>query len=134
MPVVDADFSDIKIIGLDDDYTVTSPQDASLLYIFLKLSQTPPPLWQKHFTEARKIPRHPKWRRAWLDRKFIVVECKPDELEAVHLNDLKHDVATANAKYRAYVEDQTQSIRLREQTQSIDRTRLREIKGRLNFD
>jgi hypothetical protein len=128
------DFTDIKIVSLEDDLTVESPNNPALRYIYLKLSQTPPPLWTKYFTESRKIARHPRWRNIWIDRKFIVAECVPEELETHHLKDLKQDLANANANYRKYLELQTRSEVRQRESQSIERDRLREMKSRLNFD
>ena len=131
---MEIDFIDIKIVGLEDDMTVQSPNNPALRYIYLKLSQTPPPLWQKYFAESRKIARHTKWRNIWIDRKFIIVECIPEELETHHLKDLKQDLAHANANYRKYLEMQVSTDVRSQQTQSIERERLREMKNRLNFD
>ena len=131
---MEIDFTEIKIVGLDDDMTVESPNNPALRYIYLKLSQTPPPLWQRHFADSRKIPRHTKWRHAWIDRKFIIVECVPTEIETHHLNDLKKDVFYANSKYREYLLQQVQVQKRGEHTQRIERDHLREMKSRLNFD
>jgi hypothetical protein len=131
---MDIDFIDIKIVSLEDDMTVESPNNPNLFYIFLKLSQTPPPLWQKYFAESRKIPRHPKWRHIWIDRKFLVAECLPAEIETHHLPDLKKDIAYANAKYFEYLRQQAGTEHKKLATQSIERDKLREMKGRLKFD
>jgi len=113
---------------------VPSPRDPSLFYVFLKLSQTPPPLWQHHFKNSRKISRHPHWREAWIDRKFIVVECLTDELEKYHLNDLKQDIAFANKAYREHVQLQARAEMQRAQSHQSEREKLRDIKRRLSFD
>ena len=131
---MEIDFTDIKIVSLEDDLTVASPNNPALRYIYLKLSQTPPPLWQKYFAESRKVPRHTRWRHIWIDRKFLVVECVPEEIETHHLNDLKHDVTHCNSHYRQYLQGQYGMEVKQQETQSIERARLREIKGRLNFD
>ena len=131
---MDLDFVDIKIVGLDDDMTVESPNNPALRYIYLRLSQPPPPLWQKHFAESRRIARHTKWRQIWIDRKFLVVECVPDEIETHHLRDLKQDVAFANTNYRTYLQHQARSEMKQAQTVSLERDRLRDMKSRLNFD
>jgi hypothetical protein len=131
---MEIDFIDIKIAGLEDDLTVESPNNPALRYIYLRLSQTPPPLWQKYFAESRKIARHTKWRQIWIDRKYLVVECVPEEIETHHLNDLKQDVAYANTNYRQYLHHQARADFQKEKTQSIERDRLREMKSRLNFD
>jgi hypothetical protein len=131
---MEIDFIDIKIVGLEDDMTVESPNNPALRYIYLKLSQTPPPLWQKYFEESRKIARHARWRHIWIDRKFLVVECVPEEIETHHLNDLKLDVSRANSNYRHYLQHRVRADLQQEKTQLIERDRLREMKSRLNFD
>jgi hypothetical protein len=131
---MEIDFIDIKIVGLEDDLTVESPNNPALRYIYLRLSQTPPPLWQKYFAESRKVARHARWRQIWVDRKYLVVECVPEEIETHHLNDLKQDVAHANSHYRQYLQHQYRNELKKVQTQSIERDRLREMKSRLNFD
>ena len=131
---MDIDFVDIKIVGLEDDMTVESPNNPALRYIYLRMSQTPPPLWAKSFAESRKIARHPKWRHIWIDRKYLVVECIPDEIETHHLNDLKKDVFYANSKFREYLKHQAKMEHRSAETQSIEREKLREMKSRLNFD
>ncbi len=128
------DFIDLKIVGFEDEMTVDSPNDPALRYLYLRLSQTPPPLWQKYFAESRKVARHARWRHIWVDRKYLVVECVPTELETHHLNDLKQDIAFANSHFRQYMLHQTRSELQKEQTQSIERDRLREMKSRLKFD
>ncbi|HEY0256358.1 MAG TPA: hypothetical protein VGC39_02860 [Candidatus Methylacidiphilales bacterium] len=128
------DFIDLKIVGFEDEMTVDSPNDPALRYLYLRLSQTPPPLWQKYFAESRKVARHARWRHIWVDRKYLVVECVPTELETHHLNDLKQDITFANSHFRQYMLHQTRSELQKEQTQSIERDRLREMKSRLKFD
>ena len=131
---MDFDFADIKIVSLEEGLTVESPERPSLFYVYLRLSQTPPPIWQTYFKESRKVSRHPHWRRAWVDRKYIIVECPPAEIETHHLNDLKQDIATANEHYRKYLGQRTDPDHLREKSHALERDRLREMKGRLNFD
>jgi hypothetical protein len=131
---MDTDFIDIKIVSLEDDMTVESPNNPALRYIYLKLSQTPPPLWQKHFAVSRKIARHTKWRNIWIDRKFLVAECVPEEIETHHLGDLKKDLYYANSKYREYLRHQGQAETHLRQSQSIERDQLRDMKSRLKFD
>jgi hypothetical protein len=131
---MDPDFADIKIVSLEDELTVESPNNPALRYIYFKLSQSPPPGWQRSFADARKIARHPKWRRAWIDRKFIIVECVPAEIETHHLRDLKQDLAHANAQFRQYLQQQNRSTYQQRESQSLERDHLRDMKSRLNFD
>jgi hypothetical protein len=43
------------------------------------------------------------WRRAWIEGRYIIVHCVPDEVKKYHLNDIKQDVTNSNAKYREYL-------------------------------
>jgi len=131
---MESDFADIRIVSLEDEMMVVSPRFPSLFYIYLRLSQTPPPLWKDHFKKSRAISRHTHWREAWIDRKFIVVECLTDELEKYHLNDLRQDIAKANKAYREYLRQKSQAEFHKEKVHDSEREKLREIKGRLNFD
>jgi hypothetical protein len=131
---MEEDFAEIKIIGLEDEMTVESPVNPPLRYVFLRLSKTPPPIWQSYFKESRRISRHPRWRTAWIDRKYIVVECVPAEIETHHLNDLKHDVAVANQRTRDYFRHQSHADRQKQSAETRERERLREMKDRLNFE
>jgi len=128
------DFIDIRIVSLEEEMMVESPNDRALFHIYLRLSQTPPPLWQHHFRESRKVSRHPHWRQAWLDRKYIVVECPVHEIETYHLNDLKQDIAHANRQYRSHLERQAALEHQKEKATHQEREKLRELKDRLNFD
>jgi hypothetical protein len=131
---MDVDFTDIKIVSLEEELTAPSPNDPALRSVFLKLSATPPPGWVQSFNQSRKIARHVKWRKATVDRKFIVVECIPEEIESHHLRDLKQDVYYANGEYKKYLRQQYQGDYKAAQTQSLERDRIREMKDRLKFD
>jgi hypothetical protein len=131
---MDIDFADIKIVSLEDDLTAPSPNNPALRYVYLKLSATPPPGWTKAFNQSRKVARHTKWRNVMVDRKYLVVECIPEEVETHHLRDLKQDVYFANGEYKKYLQHQYHGEYKSVQTQSLERDRLREMKDRLKFD
>jgi hypothetical protein len=131
MPI---DYTDIRLVGLEEEMTVVSPERPPLSWIFLRLSHTPIPLWQSYFKEVRAIARHPRWRRAWVDRRFIVVECPPEEIETHHLRDLKQDVAQVNERCRKYLESRAAGRLPEDPSAHEAQAKLRDIKGRLNFD
>jgi hypothetical protein len=131
---MEPNFADVKIVGLEEELTVESPENPELRYVYFRLSQTPLPIWQSHFKESRKISRHPHWRHAWIDRKYIVVECLPEEIEKYHLQDLKQDVSKANQGCQNYLRTHSRADHDKESAHQHAVDRLREIKGRLNFD
>jgi hypothetical protein len=128
------DFTDIKIIGLEEEMTVESPTNPALTYVFFRLSQTPPPLWTKHFKQSRTIARSPRWRHIWVDRRYLMImECKVEEIEAL-LEEVKKDFAHSNQLYRQHLTHQTAAEQHKENQHLEQRDRLRDMKGRLNFD
>jgi len=131
---MEADFVEIRIVDLEEEMTVESPVHPPLRYVYLRLSQTPLPIWQSYFKESRSLSRHPHWRQAWIDRKYIVVECAPEEIEKYHFNDLKQDVSRANERCRDYLHRRHHADRQKGSADQNVRDHLREIKGRLNFD
>ncbi len=58
----------------------------------------------------------------------------PEEIETHHLADLKKDLYYANSKFREYLSHQVRTEKRSQQSQSLERDKLREMKGRLNFD
>lgn len=131
---MDLDFTDIKIVSLEDELTAPSPNNPALRYIYLKLSATPPPGWTKAFNQSRKVARHTKWRNVIVDRKYLVVECVPEEIETHHLRDLKQDIAYANGEYQKYLRHQYHNQSQATHTQKVEQDRIRDMKSRLNFD
>jgi uncharacterized protein YlbG (UPF0298 family) len=130
---MELDFADIKIVSLEDEMTVASPTYPALSYIYFRLSQTPPPLWTNHFKESRKIARNARWRHLWIDRRFLVMECTSEEVEA-NLQEVKKDLAHANHQYRQYLTHHLASEQHKEKFRGQQLDKLREMKGRLNFD
>ena len=43
------------------------------------------------------------WRHAWIEGKYVVIHCVPDEIKKYHLNDIKEDVTNSNQKYREFL-------------------------------
>jgi hypothetical protein len=96
-------FEDISIIGVEKGRAYRPDPEKLLYHLYLELSAHPPQEWAQIFEAERQFPRHTMWRHAWLDGKYVVVHCVPDELKQYHLPDLKQDVTNSNAKYREYL-------------------------------
>ncbi len=124
-------FVDIKIVGIEEE--VTYRPITRLYLVFLKLSHTPHSAWIRFFNESRKTPRHPLWRNATIDRRFIALECVPEEIETHLLEGLKQDVSFANARYREFLKKELQEeMAIRGKAPSADR--ITELRNRLKFD
>jgi hypothetical protein len=127
-------FEDIRITGLDDEKTF-KPNPKNLLYnIYLKLSSRPTIDWRNIFKAERSFPRHSMWREAWVEGDYIIIYCVPEELERYHLNDLKQDVSSCNAKYRKYLYETIQKENDTSLRKKKEREQFENLKNRLNFE
>jgi hypothetical protein len=100
----------------------------------LELSAAPPVEWEGIFLEERRLPRHTMWRRAWIEGRYIVIRCTPEELEKYHLRNLQDDVDGTNAKYREHLKKAAAAEQDEAQREQEERERLAGIKRRLKFD
>jgi hypothetical protein len=127
------DFKDIKVVDFLPELTRPSPKAAGLRHLYLKLSAQPPREWAAFFEEERRFPRHTMWRHAWVQGDCVVVDCVPDELEKYHLNDVKEDVASTNAKYRSYLEQRQRENDAENKRHAEEEQHLNDLKGKLKF-
>ncbi|MCC5842561.1 MAG: toll/interleukin-1 receptor domain-containing protein [Opitutales bacterium] len=96
-------FDDIAIRGIDKSKLYRPNPDKSLYHVYFELSRNPPREWTEIFDAERQFPRHSMWRHAWVEGRYIVVHCVPEEVKEYHLSDIKQDVETSNAKYRDFL-------------------------------
>lgn len=129
-----AAFEDIRIVDLDNSRSVKPDASKALYHMYLKLSTRPPGEWAEIFTAERRFPRHTMWRHAWSEGEYIVIHCVPDELERIHLKDLKQDVSRANEKYREHLTRVAQVQARDAQRQHAEEKQLQNIRDRLKFD
>jgi len=127
-------FEDIHIKEFDYERSYKPDPSKDLYNIYLKLSAVPPNEWVKIFDTERRFPRHPKWREAWIEEKYIIIYCLPEELEKVHDKDLREDVDNTNYKYRTLLTDRAQEEALKERKEEKELTRLKDIKDKLKFN
>jgi hypothetical protein len=102
--------------------------------MYLTLSAAPPEEWAQIFEERRRFPRHTSWRNAWIEGASIVIDCVPEEIERVHLSDLKEDVAACNKGYLEWRARAAAAAANRDEEERRERTRLEELQSRLKFD
>ena len=127
-------FQDIKIIDLDVNKTKPSNKAPGLRHMFLELSASPPGEWTKFFKNERNFPRHSMWRHAWIEGKYIVVDCVPEEIQQYHLKDLKADVSNSNDKYKEHVNRVADQNERDTNAAKVEAERLGGIKKGLDFD
>lgn len=99
-------FVDISISGVDKARTYSPDPAKALFNVYFSLSTYPPSEWVEIFDAERRFPRHTMWRKAWVEGNAVVVYCVPEEVKKYHLRDIKQDVASANTKYREYLQRQ----------------------------
>ena len=64
----------------------------------------------------------------------ILVDCVPEEIEQYHLRDLKEDVAKTNQNYRDYLARVARAQKQQEGAEQKEKSRLEDLKSRLEFD
>uniref|UniRef100_UPI0021491B68 hypothetical protein n=1 Tax=Tahibacter caeni TaxID=1453545 RepID=UPI0021491B68 len=99
--VMDADFQDIRIVDLDLARTTWSRVHESLRVMFLRLDREPPDTdWPRLFFEERESRIVARRRGLWIEENYISFDSLPEEVEKIHLPDIRQSMAYANRKYR----------------------------------
>jgi hypothetical protein len=97
----DADFDDIRIVDLDLSRTTWSRVHDSLRVMFLRLDREPPDTdWPRLFFEERESRIVARRRGLWIEENYISFDSLPEEVEKIHLPDIRKSIAYANRKYR----------------------------------
>jgi hypothetical protein len=127
-----ADFTDIRIVGLDEEHTTRSAPSEPFYDVHFVLSAEAPIGWCQ-ILQAHLGSRGVAGRRAWPQSNYVVVRCVIDEVERA-LAALGPVLETANREFRARL---TADDRARLAGEAYDRQegqKLREVKARLGFD
>lgn len=97
----DADFDDVRIVDLDLSRTTWSRVHESLRVMFLRLDREPPDTdWPRLFFEERESRIVARRRGLWIEENYISFDSLPEEVEKIHLPDIRRSMAYANRKYR----------------------------------
>jgi hypothetical protein len=96
-----AEFEDVRIVDLDLARTTWSRVHESLRVMFLRLDREPPDTdWPRLFFEERETRIVARRRGLWIEENYISFDSLPDEVEKIHLPDIRQSLAYANRKYR----------------------------------
>lgn len=99
---VESDFEDLRIVDLDLSKTTWSRVHDSLRVMFLRLDRPPPDTdWPRLFFEERETRIVARRRGLWIEDDYISFDTLPEEVETVHLPDIRLSIAYANRCYRA---------------------------------
>lgn len=131
----------IKIVSLDTSRTKPSSAGGNTMRnLYLELSEVPPSGWSNFFDQERNFSGHTihtMKRKAWIEGKYIVIDCVPKELEHYYLGDLKADVYNANQKYNQAIESEIQRRKIEEKEmkrqEGEENECLEHLKGCLDF-
>ncbi|WP_313919845.1 hypothetical protein [Tahibacter sp.] len=97
----DAEFDDVRIVDLDLSRTTWSRVHDSLRVMFLRLDREPPDTdWPRLFFEERESRIVARRRGLWIEEDYISFDALPEEVEKIHLPDIRKSMAYANRKYR----------------------------------
>ena len=126
-------FRDIKITGIDEDGSSEVAQ-SSLMDVALKLSVTPPADWTRHFDERWQQHAYVKKAVASVVEARIVIRCAVEELERIHLPELRKILAETNESHaqRLALEERKLASQLAQKAANVKT--LSELAGRLRFD
>lgn len=98
---LDVDFDDVRIVDLDLSRTTWSRVHDSLRVMFLRLDREPPDTdWPRLFFEERESRIVARRRGLWIEENYISFDSLPEEVEKIHLPDIRQSIAYANRKYR----------------------------------
>ncbi|MCQ4164012.1 hypothetical protein [Tahibacter harae] len=99
--ITDEEFQDIRIIDLDLSRTTWSRVHETLRVMFLRLDRPPPDTdWSRLFFEERDTRIVARRRGLWIEENYISFDSLPDEVDKIHLPDIRLSLAYANRKYR----------------------------------
>jgi len=126
------EFTDIRIVGLDEEHTTRADPTEPLYDVHFVLSAQPPVGWAK-FVHTCIGPRGIVGRHGWPMSKYFVVRCATGEVERV-LAALRPILEATNRKYRTWATAQEDARVEEEAFDTRERQKLRELKPRLKFD
>lgn len=102
---MEAEFEDIRIVDLDLSRTTWSRVHDSLRVMFLRLDREPPDNeWTRLFFEERETRIVARRRGIWIEDGCISFDALPEEVEKIHLPDIRRSVDYANREYRVVCE------------------------------
>lgn len=97
----EVDFDDVRIVDLDLSRTTWSRVHDSLRVMFLRLDREPPDTdWPRLFFEERESRIVARRRGLWIEENYISFDSLPEEVEKIHLPDIRQSIAYANRRYR----------------------------------
>jgi hypothetical protein len=124
-------FTDIRIVGLDEEHTTRADLTEPLYDVHFILSAQPPVGWAK-FVRSGIGRRGIAGRQGWPLSKYFVVRCVIDEVPRV-LAALGPILEATNRQYREWATSQEESRMEEETFDKRQRQKLRELKARLSF-
>jgi hypothetical protein len=127
-------FTDIKIVGMDDQVSASREPHSAIVTITLQLSASAPSEWADYFNQAWKQHIYMMKRRAQVLGRSVQIECVPDELEVTHLPELKKVIGDTNQAYSKIADAQARQREAEAAREAATAATLKEIKGRIKFD
>jgi hypothetical protein len=126
------EFTDIRIVGLDEEHTTRADPSEPLYDVHFVLSAKPPVGWAK-FVHPNIGRKGIAGRQGWPLSKYFVVRCAIDQVPRV-LAALGPILAAANKQYRQWAASEEAARVEAEEFDGRERQKLRELTTRLKFD
>jgi hypothetical protein len=129
---MEADFEDIRIVDLDLSRTTWSRVHDSLRVMFLRLDREPPDNeWTRLFFEERETRIVARRRGIWIEDGCISFDALPEEVEKIHLPDIRQSVEYANREYRVICEQRRRKRLATLAEQSSERDEMLALQARV---
>jgi ABC-type Fe2+-enterobactin transport system substrate-binding protein len=129
-----AEFSDIKVVGLDEKASKPREPGSPMVRVVLTLSASAPAEWCNYFNDSWQGHIYMMKRHARASGNTIAIECVVDELESEHLPELKKVISETNTAYRRFHEQKQAHIAGLMAQEAADAAKLAELKKKLKFD
>ena len=122
----------IRIVGYDS--TRSKKHGTAMFDIYLNLSDFPLHVWTQMFEKHWKLETYNMKRDAWIEDKYLVLHCIPEEVDKYHLERLKSVVDKTNQDFASYVSERDKAESERKVVEPKETERLDALKGKLKFD
>jgi len=115
-------FQGLRIVGLPPDRCHATKGD--LVRVYFQLSAPPPLGWAYIFTSVWRSLAYPVKRQTGVDGDAVWIDCIPDELAAIHREQLDYAIAQTNVIYQNKAQAQAREAEREKQLQAELRLKL----------
>lgn len=128
------EFTEIKIVSLDDTASRSSDPNSALVNIVLNLSSSAPNEWASYFNERWQSHIYMMKRHARVSGSRLEICCVPEDLQSDHLPELKIIIAETNQAYSQFLAQKERVAAAEAAKNETEKAKLRDLKNSIKFD